>query len=125
MSNAAATVTQASPAHPPIMSVGKITMENLAEFKNCTRRHFAYKAIPAEGQVAQVLFCFDDHSVSAWIAANNEMLIELTFKNFILHLRAEYTAKNTSSEGGQASSLDNIEGLNNWCTAVGHIDDGL
>ncbi|KAG6863199.1 hypothetical protein C0991_007483, partial [Blastosporella zonata] len=172
------------------MSVGRITMENLAEFRNCAKRHFAYKAIPADSQVTQILFCFDDHNVSTWIAANDEALSILTFENFLLRLRskflsstwfldygkclvtpqnnspfsdwssgmrqannavssvdtlfqsdarlrvwmrilmhddlqAEYTAKNTSAEGGQAGTLDNIVGLDDWCTAVGHIDEGL
>ncbi|KAG6863651.1 hypothetical protein C0991_004357, partial [Blastosporella zonata] len=40
-------------------------------------------------------------------------------------LQAEYTAKNTSAKGGQVGTLDNIVGLDDWCTAVGHIDEGL
>ncbi|KAG6838976.1 hypothetical protein C0991_006897, partial [Blastosporella zonata] len=84
MPNAPAIVSQASPGHPPIMSTGCITMENLAEFRNCAKRHFAYKSIPADTQVSQILFCFDDHNVSAWIAANDETLSTLTFENFLL-----------------------------------------
>ncbi|KAG6838662.1 hypothetical protein C0991_009867, partial [Blastosporella zonata] len=177
MPNAPAIVSQASPGHPPIMSTGRITMENLAEFRNCAKRHFAYKSIPADTQVSQILFCFDDHNVSAWIAANDETLSTLTFENFLLQygkclvtpqrdspfgdwssgirhannavssvatlfqsdarlrvwirilmhedLQAEYTAKNTSADGGQAGTLDNIVELDDWCMAVGHIDEGL
>ncbi|KAG6839019.1 hypothetical protein C0991_006567, partial [Blastosporella zonata] len=177
MPNAPAIVSQASPGHPPIMSTGCITMENLAEFRNCAKRHFAYKSIPADTQVSQILFCFDDHNVSAWIAANDETLSTLTFENFLLQfgkclvtpqcdapfgdwssgirhannavslvatlfqsdarlqvwirilmhedLQAEYTAKNTSADRSQAGTLDNIVKLDDWCTAVSHIDKGL
>ncbi|KAG6862982.1 hypothetical protein C0991_009017, partial [Blastosporella zonata] len=39
-------------------------------------------------------------------------------------LLVEYNAKNTSAEAGQSGSLDNIVNLDDWCTAVGHIDNG-
>ncbi|KAG6849833.1 hypothetical protein C0991_011023, partial [Blastosporella zonata] len=48
------------------------------------------------------------------------------FMRILMHedLLAEYNAKNTSAEGGQSGSLDNIVDLDDWCTAVGHIDEG-
>ncbi|KAG6864053.1 hypothetical protein C0991_000594 [Blastosporella zonata] len=48
------------------------------------------------------------------------------FMHILMHedLLAKYNAKNTSTEGGQSGSLDNIVALDDWCTAVGHIDRG-
>ncbi|KAG6839902.1 hypothetical protein C0991_010526, partial [Blastosporella zonata] len=47
MPNNAATVNQASPGHPPIMSIGRITMENIAEFTSCAKQYFIYKSVDA------------------------------------------------------------------------------
>ncbi|KAG6863569.1 hypothetical protein C0991_005004, partial [Blastosporella zonata] len=189
MPNTAATVSQASPGHPPIMSIGRITMENIAKFTSCAKRYFIYKSVVADSHVSHISFCFDDPHVAAWIETNNATLTALSFDAFILrlhvkflsatwfleygrcitvpqrdspfsdwsaakrqanqavasvanlfmddaHLRvfmrilmhedllAVYNAKNTSAEGGQSGSLDNIVSLDDWCTAVGHIDEG-
>ncbi|KAG6839793.1 hypothetical protein C0991_011639 [Blastosporella zonata] len=47
------------------------------------------------------------------------------FMCILMHddLLAEYNAKNTSAEAGQSGLLDNIVNLDDWCTAVGHIND--
>ncbi|KAG6864039.1 hypothetical protein C0991_000850 [Blastosporella zonata] len=108
MSNAATTVTQASPAHPPIMSVGKITMENLAKFKNCARRHFAYKAIPAE----------------AWIAANDETLIALTFKNFLLCLQVKFLSSTWFLDYGKTLATPQQDSsFSDWSSAMCHANN--
>ncbi|KAG6852332.1 hypothetical protein C0991_000657, partial [Blastosporella zonata] len=79
MPNSTTTINQASPAHPPIMSVGRLTMENLAKFLNYAEHYFAHKSIADEARVCQILFCFDDPHVTAWISTKRATLVVLDY----------------------------------------------
>ncbi|KAG6839023.1 hypothetical protein C0991_006513 [Blastosporella zonata] len=126
MPNAPAIVSQASPGHPPIMSTGRITMENLAEFRNCAKRHFAYKSIPADTQVSQILFCFDDHNVSAWIAVNDETLSTLTFENFLLRLRSKFLSSTWFLEYGKCLvTLQRDSPFGDWSSGIRHANNAV
>ncbi|KAG6838423.1 hypothetical protein C0991_011749, partial [Blastosporella zonata] len=118
MPNAPASVSQASPGHPPIMSVGRITMENIAEFTSGVKQYFIYKAVAADAHVSHVSFCFDDPHVAAWIDVNNAVLTALTFDAFILRLRAKFLSASWFLEYGKCiASAQHDTPFTDWSAA--------
>ncbi|RXW11285.1 hypothetical protein EST38_g14570 [Candolleomyces aberdarensis] len=75
----------------PSISSGNLTPSILLEFSQYCKSYFEVKEIPEDKQVARsVLYCFKDMRISTYISANQAVLRELPFDEFVRRIRDNF-----------------------------------
>jgi hypothetical protein len=87
MPYALATVLQTATSQPPLLSAGSITIANLCKFDYACKHFFTYKEIPAEEQVACIIYSFESEFMQSWIESDSNRLISLSFAEFMLEVK--------------------------------------
>ena len=82
--------------HPPHLSKGKITLNNVREFENhCENYYMNAKGGVEDGQkVTKILGCFENPLVNDWISVNHLRLRTLTFEEFMVEFRQRWLPRN-------------------------------
>ena len=94
--NSHATSVYANLSHPPILSEGELTPKALMTFEEDCNSYFlnAKGGVTPEQKVLRILNSFRDTHVRNWITTDRAALIELSFEDFMLCLRAEFLPPN-------------------------------
>ncbi|RXW16154.1 hypothetical protein EST38_g9690 [Candolleomyces aberdarensis] len=84
-------ITVAGHGKRPSVSSGNLTPSILLEFSQYCKSYFEEKEIAEDKQtVRSVLFCFKDVRISTYISANQAVLRELPFDEFVMRIRDNF-----------------------------------
>jgi hypothetical protein len=95
---APATVLQSSTSQPPLLSASSITVLNLCKFDYGCKCFFTYKEIPAEDQVARIIYSFESEFMQSWIESDSARLISLSFLEFMLKIKHKWLPSDWEDE---------------------------
>lgn len=74
----------------PLLTAGHLSIQVLQVFETACRCYFTHKKIAAVDQVNKVLCNFKAASVQSWVNVDEERLLELTFKEFLMEFRGKF-----------------------------------
>lgn len=85
-----AIITQTGPDRYPLFGVGTISFESIRRFGIACYRVFQAKGVPPESQVGRIMYCFERDNVIAWVEANHDTLLALTFDEFMTEFKSKW-----------------------------------
>ena len=88
-----ATIDDHNPKVPPTLTPGRVTPEVLLRWERACKEYFRVKSIPEKKKVESILSRLQDVRTADWAEANEAVLKELSFSNFMEKLRAETLEK--------------------------------
>ncbi|KIM85721.1 hypothetical protein PILCRDRAFT_5379 [Piloderma croceum F 1598] len=86
-----------APTKVPILNAGDITPDVMREYEDDCINFFDAKEIPTDKQVQKILAGIRDHRIKDWIVVEREVLLALTFEDFMVEFRANYLEEDWES----------------------------
>lgn len=93
-----ASITQTGPGHYPILGTGPINYESIRLFNTGCLRIFQNKNVPADEQVSRMIYNFERPDVLAWVEANHQRFVAMTFPEFITEFKAKWLPRDWQDE---------------------------
>jgi hypothetical protein len=89
----AATVEQSAPSKVPVLTAGDISPATMRQFEHACMNYFIHKKVIADDQVSLIIGGILDDRVGDWIVSDRDLLVALSFDDFMTEFHANYLAE--------------------------------